>query len=212
MRTRGIIQRHVEETSSESEDEDDYTTPPAQMYLPRTSSGSMGSKREAAAMSSAGGVHDPRGLKRSRKGKWTTEEEDFANRLIHYFQRGLLQLPEGTTLRAHVAEKLGCDPMRITKKFTGAARIGKKIYRASDDQSSDVSDKMFSAAQAHRRQLPKMGLLPKMGHLPNMGLLPNMGSFLIWAGTRRSRSTRWTRRSPRRRPPEIGRASCRERV
>ena len=47
------------------------------------------------------------GMKRSRKGKWTVEEEDFANKLIQFFQQGLLRLPEGTTLRAYIAERLG---------------------------------------------------------------------------------------------------------
>lgn len=34
------------------------------------------------------------------------EEEEYANALIHYFQLGLLPLPDGTTLRAHIALRL----------------------------------------------------------------------------------------------------------
>jgi len=63
-----------------------------------------------------------------RKGKWTVEEEEYTARLIYYFNRGLLQLPEGQTLRAYISHKLKCDPMRVTKKFTGACCIGKKAF------------------------------------------------------------------------------------
>ncbi len=34
-----------------------------------------------------------------RRGKWTQEEEDYANRLIKEFKAGLLPLDDGTTLR-----------------------------------------------------------------------------------------------------------------
>jgi len=64
-----------------------------------------------------------------RKGKWTPEEEDFVSRLIEHFNMGLLMLPEGTTLRAYLADKLNCDPMRITKKFTGSDCLGKRVYQ-----------------------------------------------------------------------------------
>lgn len=63
-----------------------------------------------------------------RKGKWTTEEEEYTTRVIHYFSSGLLTLPEGKTLRSYLAEKLKCDPMRITKKYAGASCLGKRIY------------------------------------------------------------------------------------
>jgi hypothetical protein len=32
------------------------------------------------------------------------------------------------TLRSYLADKLGCDPMRITKKYTGASCLGKRVY------------------------------------------------------------------------------------
>lgn len=68
-----------------------------------------------------------------RKGKWTPEEEKYTNKVIEAFNMGLLKLPEsehGVTLRAYLAEKLGCDPMRITKKYTGASCLGKRVYHA----------------------------------------------------------------------------------
>ncbi len=62
-----------------------------------------------------------------RKGKWTLEEEEYASALIENFVSGRLQLAEGTTLRVYLAEKLNCDPMRITKKFTGNDCLGKRV-------------------------------------------------------------------------------------
>ena len=48
---------------------------------------------------------------------------------VHTFsQLGLPFLPEGTTLRSYLAEKLNCDPMQITKKFAGASCLGKRVY------------------------------------------------------------------------------------
>jgi hypothetical protein len=63
-----------------------------------------------------------------RKGKWTAEEEEYTTRVIHYFSSGLITLPGGKTLRSFLAEKLQCDPMRITKKYAGAACLGKRIH------------------------------------------------------------------------------------
>ncbi len=41
-----------------------------------------------------------------RKGKWTTEEEDYATKIISLFNRGLLPIPAGTTLRTYLSETL----------------------------------------------------------------------------------------------------------
>lgn len=59
------------------------------------------------------------------------EEEALTARIIHYFSLGVLQLPDGTTLRAYLAQKLDCDPMRITKKFTGTNCLGKRVYHSA---------------------------------------------------------------------------------
>lgn len=54
----------------------------------------------------------------SRSGKWSVEEETFANRLIVDFECGLLtDCEDGCTLRSYLARKLNCAPMRISKKF-----------------------------------------------------------------------------------------------
>ena len=71
--------------------------------------------------------HPPSAKQRQalRRGKWTPEEEAYVARVIQDFNSGYLRAPPGTTLRTYLSEKLNCDPMRITKKFTGDACIGK---------------------------------------------------------------------------------------
>lgn len=63
-----------------------------------------------------------------RRGKWTLEEEAYVARVIQDFNNGFLDAPAGTTLRTFLSDKLSCDPMRITKKFTGDACIGKRVF------------------------------------------------------------------------------------
>lgn len=64
-----------------------------------------------------------------RRGKWTSEEEGYANRLILEFKAGCLPLTDGTTLRTFLSKLLNCDPMRISKKFVGGNCIGKQVFR-----------------------------------------------------------------------------------
>lgn len=63
-----------------------------------------------------------------RRGKWTVEEETYVARVIRDFNNGFLDAPAGTTLRTYLSDKLNCDPMRITKKFTGDSCIGKRVF------------------------------------------------------------------------------------
>ncbi len=63
-----------------------------------------------------------------RSGKWTNEEDDYSKRLISEFTNGTLNdCEDGCTLRAYLAKKLNCAPMRISKKFAGLC-IGKVIF------------------------------------------------------------------------------------
>lgn len=64
-----------------------------------------------------------------RKGKWTDEESQYATQLTYYFKEGLLPIDRGTMLRLYLSQKLNCEPMRITKKFTGVECIGKQVFR-----------------------------------------------------------------------------------
>mmetsp|Transcript_8928 Transcript_8928/g.22078 ORF Transcript_8928/g.22078 Transcript_8928/m.22078 type:complete len:503 (+) Transcript_8928:398-1906(+) len=63
-----------------------------------------------------------------RRGKWTVEEEEYVARVIQDFNSGYLNAPAGYTLRSYLSDKLQCDPMRITKKFTGESCIGKRVF------------------------------------------------------------------------------------
>ena len=62
---------------------------------------------------------------KSRSGKWTRPEEDYANAIIKYFDNGQLAdgIP-GETLRKYLCKKLVCKQMRISKKYSGTL-IGK---------------------------------------------------------------------------------------
>ena len=80
-----------------------------------------------------------------RRGKWTSEEEDYANRLIQEFKDGNLPLQDNTTLRTFLSKVLNCDPMRISKKFVGSNSIGKQIfsrkkYVGPQQSNAEVSD------------------------------------------------------------------------
>lgn len=91
-----------------------------------------------------------------RKGKWTVEEEEYTTRIIHHFSTGTLTLPEGTTLRSYLAEKLCCDPMRITKKFAGANYLGKRIagyHMPHSEQKQHMTSIDVDAAKAELLQL-----------------------------------------------------------
>ena len=53
-----------------------------------------------------------------RSGQWTPQEVAYATRLIDEFRNGSLQIPEGTSMRGFLADKLGCAPKRISKKVS----------------------------------------------------------------------------------------------
>lgn len=81
--------------------------------------------------------------KQLRRGKWTIEEEEYVARIIKSFNSGYLDAPAGTTLRAYLSDKLQCDPMRITKKFTGEACIGKRIFHPAvrcQENSNEIDE------------------------------------------------------------------------
>ena len=75
-----------------------------------------------------------------RRGKWTDEEEAYANALMVEFQSGKIPVQEGMTLRNFLAKLLQCDPMRISKKYVGANCIGKQVYRSRPDEAAAMSE------------------------------------------------------------------------
>ena len=103
---------------------------------------------QAQATSSNGG-----GKKKGpplRRGKWTSEEEAYANRLIQEFKAGLLPLTDGTTLRTFLSKLLNCDPMRISKKFVGSNCIGKQVFRR---RTADINRLTPEQIQQSRTEL-----------------------------------------------------------
>lgn len=64
-----------------------------------------------------------------RVGKWTLEEEAYAFDLIQAFLTGMLDIPEGTSLRLFLAKKLCCSPMRVTTKLSTNQLNGQRIRK-----------------------------------------------------------------------------------
>ncbi|KAG7342211.1 hypothetical protein IV203_007303 [Nitzschia inconspicua] len=88
-----------------------------------------------------------------RRGKWTAEEEAYVARVIQDFNSGFLNAPAGTTLRSYLSDKLQCDPMRITKKFTGEACIGKRVFHPAVRSATNAN--AIDKAQAELETLEK---------------------------------------------------------
>jgi hypothetical protein len=86
-----------------------------------------------------------------RRGKWTAEEEAYVARVIQEFNSGYLPALPGTTLRSYLSETLQCDPMRITKKFTGEACIGKRVFHPAVRTATNAV--AMDAAQTELLQL-----------------------------------------------------------
>ncbi|POM66296.1 Hypothetical protein PHPALM_17865 [Phytophthora palmivora] len=64
-----------------------------------------------------------------RSGVWSRAEEEYAAALVSYFLHGLLDLPEGTTLRKFLAEQLCCNRRRVSMKLATESLAGQKIPR-----------------------------------------------------------------------------------
>lgn len=80
---------------------------------------------------------------------------------------------EGTTLRCHLSKVLNCDPMRITKKYTGNSSIGKRTFTPLIKSPENISfidmsrkdldnlranwvNKLLIAEQVNQRKLGNM--------------------------------------------------------
>lgn len=94
-----------------------------------------------------------------RQGKWTKEEEELTSQIIEAFRDGTLKdCPDGCTLRSYLAQKLHCNPMRISKKLAGL-RMGKSAFRrvtgSSGADDMNVSSKPLSKLLGNKRSAPK---------------------------------------------------------
>jgi len=90
-----------------------------------------------------------------RRGKWTSEEEAYANRLIVEFKAGLLPLTDGTTLRTFLSKLLNCDPMRISKKFVGSNCIGKQVFRRRTVDINRLTPDQIQQSRAELSELER---------------------------------------------------------
>lgn len=90
-----------------------------------------------------------------RRGKWTQEEEAYANRLIQEFKAGLLPLTDGTTLRTFLSKLLNCDPMRISKKFVGSNCIGKQVFRRRTADLNRLTPEQIQKSRAELSELER---------------------------------------------------------
>ncbi|KAG2783663.1 hypothetical protein PC129_g16850 [Phytophthora cactorum] len=64
-----------------------------------------------------------------RSGVWSLAEEEYAAALVSFFLEGLLDLPEGVTLRKFLAEKLCCNRRRVSMKLGTESLAGRRIPR-----------------------------------------------------------------------------------
>lgn len=95
------------------------------------------------------------------------EEEEYTSRIIHHFSTGVLTLPEGSTLRSYLADRLNCDPMRITKKFTGACCLGRRVYHLRDRPRASPADVAMAKAElAHLEQRFRMRVEQEQTGMP----------------------------------------------
>lgn len=112
----------------------------------------MQRKPPPPALASAGGKKKGPPL---RRGKWTQEEEAYANRLIQEFKAGLLPLTDGTTLRTFLSKLLNCDPMRISKKFVGSNCIGKQVFRRRTADLNRLTPEQIQKSRAELSELER---------------------------------------------------------
>lgn len=95
----------------------------------------------------------------SRSGPWCKEEEEYAAALIDCFLHGILDLAEGTSLRAFLASRLQCNPMRISKKLASDSiahvRIPKKLGSSTFVRNSSFTSEQLEQANQylHERYL-----------------------------------------------------------
>lgn len=126
--------------------------------MSKASASALQQARSAIAASNGGGGRMAEGKKKGpplRRGKWTPEEEAYANRLIQEFKAGLLPLTDGTTLRTFLSKLLNCDPMRISKKFVGNNCIGKQVFRRRNADLNRLTPEQIQQSRAELSELER---------------------------------------------------------
>jgi len=95
--------------------------------MPASTMGAPGTYHQMAAAIIATEVPPVFRDRPQRSGKWTREEEAYADLLIELFEKGHIDEKNGSTLRSCLSRKLHCAPMRISKKYAGKG-IGKMVF------------------------------------------------------------------------------------
>lgn len=91
-----------------------------------------------------------------RRGKWTSAESHFAMMMIDLFMAGIMpSISNGTTLRAFLARRLGCAPMRITKKFSHSTThgIGKCVFKRRTEPTQRQEEELAAADAEFRKSI-----------------------------------------------------------
>jgi hypothetical protein len=100
------------------------------------------------AAQASGGGDNPEEHLPVYAGKWTQQEEQYAQFLMEEFRAGNIpNLEGGATLRNYLAKMLICLPKRVTKKYERSGYNGKLTYQANLVTMSPQQ------AQARRQQL-----------------------------------------------------------
>ena len=105
-----------------------------------------------------------------RRGKWTSEEEAYAELLIVEFEKGTVEGCEnGCTLRSFLSKKLHCAPMRISKKYAGMCvycillRIHCTDSRPILTQHNPYQENRLESTCFYPERLLQMGLASQTG-------------------------------------------------
>lgn len=96
-----------------------------------------------------------------RRGKWTQEEERFADHLIQEFEKGTVHGCEnGCTLRAFLSRKLHCAPMRISKKYAGKLLIDDDLFSLALRAAMITFPQSYFFAPGYLRKRHRQARLP----------------------------------------------------
>jgi hypothetical protein len=125
----------------------------------------------AAAYAAQPAQHYPQQQEVNRRlGQWTREEEAYAEKVAELFKTGRVpNCPEGTTMRALLADLLNCAPMRVSKKFSGERAIGKCSYKRSSADLDEEEAELKPLEQAFHDSVRGMGHLKmSLAHTSNL--------------------------------------------
>ena len=125
----------------------------------------------AAAYAAQPPQHYPQQQEVNRRlGQWTREEEAYAEKVAELFKTGRVpNCPEGTTMRALLADLLNCAPMRVSKKFSGERAIGKCSYKRSSADLDEEEAELKPLEQAFHDSVRGMGHLKmSLAHTSNL--------------------------------------------